>query len=206
MNTEPSTPSRVGTASVVIFGTSKMSSLAWHLLAHDSPYTVAGFVEDQAFRGNRDSLHGLPLVDYERVSELFPPASNELLFPIGWRDGNRFRAERCAHARAMGYRLARYASSRSHYSPGFCHRGKRSDSRCGGDSALCGSRRRCPSPILRLNLASRSDRSPLLYITRRLHWRRSGDRRQVRPWFRVRHSQSSRDSRRLLCGSRRRRR
>lgn len=96
-----------------------MSSLAWHLLVHDSPYTVAGFVEDHAFRGNRDSFHGLPLVDYERVSDLFPPASHALLLPIGWRDGNRFREERFAHARAMGYRLARYASSRAVIPPDF---------------------------------------------------------------------------------------
>ena len=97
---------------VVIFGLSHLSAVAWYAFTHDSPHRVVGFTVDAAYC-SAGALHGLPVVPFETLAETFSPAGCLLSLPIGWRGMNAMRAEKMARARAMGYRLASYVSSRA---------------------------------------------------------------------------------------------
>ncbi len=90
---------------IVVFGLANTSSVTWHLLTHSSGgYRVVGFTVDAAYR-DTDRLHGLPVVDFEQVETVFPPADCGMLIPLGWKEMNRLRMRKVAQARAKGYEL-----------------------------------------------------------------------------------------------------
>jgi sugar O-acyltransferase (sialic acid O-acetyltransferase NeuD family) len=102
---------------VVIFGVRNFASLAWHVLTHDTPLAVAGFTADGAYlRGDR--FHELPVVAFEEVEERFPPEAHQMLVPLGGRGANGFRRDRYLQAKAKGYELVTYVSSRALVAPG----------------------------------------------------------------------------------------
>jgi sugar O-acyltransferase (sialic acid O-acetyltransferase NeuD family) len=103
---------------VVLFGSGPFASLVWYWLSHDSPLIVAGFTVDRAYL-REPSHHGLPVVPFETVERDFPPADHLMLLPIGAARNNSMRAERCAAAKAKGYGLASYLSSRAIVPPAF---------------------------------------------------------------------------------------
>jgi len=59
------------------------------------------------------------VIAFDEVTSRYPPASAELFIAIGYSDLNRHRAEKFHAAKAMGYRLAAYLSSRATVWPGF---------------------------------------------------------------------------------------
>lgn len=95
-----------------IFGLGPQSSLAWHCLEHDSPLRPVAFAVDRSHL-DRDRHHGLPVHAFDELPAHRPPESSLLLAPIGYRSVNRLRAGIFARGRAMGYRFARYVSSRA---------------------------------------------------------------------------------------------
>jgi sugar O-acyltransferase (sialic acid O-acetyltransferase NeuD family) len=103
---------------LVLFGNGPFASMAWYWLSHDSPLTVTGFTVDAAYvRGA--SHHGLPVVPFDTVQQHFPPDDHLMLLPIGAMGNIALRAERCTAARAKGYALANYLSSRAIVPPDF---------------------------------------------------------------------------------------
>lgn len=103
---------------VVIFGGGKFASLAWYCLTHDSDHEVVGFTVDREFLGE-PNLHGLPVVDFAKVEQTFPPAEHAMLVHVGPAAMNGVRIARCEEARQKGYRLANYLSSRALTWPDF---------------------------------------------------------------------------------------
>jgi sugar O-acyltransferase (sialic acid O-acetyltransferase NeuD family) len=97
---------------VVLFGNREFASLAWYALTNDSPYEVAGFTVDGAYFTS-PTLHGLPVVPFERVEERFPPGDVRLLLPIGGDRLNRLRAQKYREAKRKGYAFVSYVSSRA---------------------------------------------------------------------------------------------
>lgn len=91
---------------VVIFGLAEQSSVTWHLLSHcrRQRYRVVGFTVDAAYR-RVDTLHDLPVVDFERVEDAFPAATCAMIVPLGWKGMNHLRMAKVAAARAKGYEL-----------------------------------------------------------------------------------------------------
>jgi sugar O-acyltransferase (sialic acid O-acetyltransferase NeuD family) len=97
---------------IVILGIGELSQLAHFYFARDAGRHVAGFTVDAEFiRGER--YEGLPLVPYQVLEQRFPPDAFDLFVAIGYSKLNTVRAERCARARAQGYRLASYVSTRA---------------------------------------------------------------------------------------------
>nr|WP_316639091.1 acetyltransferase [uncultured Roseateles sp.] len=97
---------------IVILGTGELAQLAHFYFTRDAGREVAGFTVDAKYAGAPDYL-GLPLVDYETLESRFPPDRYELFVAIGYTQLNAARAQRCAEARARGYRLASYVSTRA---------------------------------------------------------------------------------------------
>lgn len=97
---------------LVLFGNGKFASLAWYCITHDSAHRVVAFTVDAPFL-KEDRLHGLPVVDFTQVQERFAPTEHEMLVHLGQTDMGALRISRVAAARAKGYRLASYVSSRA---------------------------------------------------------------------------------------------
>jgi sugar O-acyltransferase (sialic acid O-acetyltransferase NeuD family) len=97
---------------VVIFGAGKIADEAYFYLTNDSPHEIVAFTIDAAYLSGREKL-GLPVVAFEEVQEKYPPDDYQMFVAVGYQDLNRFRAERYEEAKARGYKLISYVSSRA---------------------------------------------------------------------------------------------
>lgn len=102
---------------VVLFGNGSVARVVHCFLSHDSPYEVAAFTVDGEYI-NEDTLCGLPVVPFADVESIYPPDEYGMLVAVGYIGVNRLRAERYAQAKAMGYQLISYVSSRATTWPG----------------------------------------------------------------------------------------
>jgi sugar O-acyltransferase (sialic acid O-acetyltransferase NeuD family) len=98
-------------AKLVIFGTGDIARLAHFYFTRDSPHDVVAFTVDAEYRRG-DEFLGLPLVDFADVTRRYPPDEHQLFVALSYSQMNRLRAARYEQAKALGYRLASYVSSR----------------------------------------------------------------------------------------------
>jgi sugar O-acyltransferase (sialic acid O-acetyltransferase NeuD family) len=73
---------------------------------------VVGFTVEQAHL-QRSELHGLPVVPFETLDQHFAPANHAFYAAVTYTQLNRLRARLAASAKARGYALASYVSSRA---------------------------------------------------------------------------------------------
>jgi len=97
---------------LVIFGTGDIGQLAWHYFTTDTHYEVAAFTVD------RESLSGgtfcdLPLVPFESIGDRFPADEHAFFVALSYSGLNSLRREKYLAAKAMGYSMASYVSSRA---------------------------------------------------------------------------------------------
>ncbi|HEX5093991.1 MAG TPA: acetyltransferase [Burkholderiales bacterium] len=97
---------------LVLFGAGDIAQLAHYYFSKDSSYRVAAFTVDGAFLKS-PALEGLPVVPFEDVARRFPPAEFEMFVALSYAGLNALRKEKYLAAKAMGYRLASYVSSRA---------------------------------------------------------------------------------------------
>ncbi len=97
---------------VVIFGSGDVAEMNHFFFANDSTYEVVAFTVDQAYL-KEETVCGLPVVPFERVEAIYPPAEHEMALFLGYRDLNRFRAGKYFQAKEKGYSLASYVCSRA---------------------------------------------------------------------------------------------
>jgi len=100
------------TSRLLLFGDQDFAQLAYEYFTHDSPYQVVAFTVDKAHLKS-DELCGLPVVPFEEIGERFPPGQHSMYVAIVYGRLNRTRQEVCARAKAHGYTLASYISSRA---------------------------------------------------------------------------------------------
>ena len=99
---------------LVVFGAGDIARLAHFYFTKDARREVVAFTVDREFR-TADSFLGLPLVDFEDVAQSFPSAEHDAFVALSYRGMNKLRAAKYAEARAKGYTLASYVSSRCSY-------------------------------------------------------------------------------------------
>ena len=97
---------------IVVFGTGEIAELADFYFSQDSKFRVAGFTVDEAYLKDSE-FHGRPVVPFERVMKSFPPQSYGLFVAVSYSKINELRAAKVAAARAAGYQLVSYVSSRA---------------------------------------------------------------------------------------------
>jgi sugar O-acyltransferase (sialic acid O-acetyltransferase NeuD family) len=103
---------------LVIFGTEATAEVIDFYFTHDSEYDVAAFTVDGAYLDG-DDYRGRPVVAFEELPSRFPPDDHELFIAVGFQKMNAVRAMKFAEAKAMGYTLASYLSSKASAWPGF---------------------------------------------------------------------------------------
>jgi len=100
------------TQKLVIGGDSAYAEIAREYFDADSAYEVVGFTVEQGFL-KRDTLHGLPVVPFESLEQHFAPGEHAFHAAVTYTQLNRLRARLAAQAKARGYALASYVSSRA---------------------------------------------------------------------------------------------
>jgi sugar O-acyltransferase (sialic acid O-acetyltransferase NeuD family) len=97
-------------AKLVIFGAGDIARLAHYYFTRDSEHEVVAFAVDQAYRQGETFLD-LPLVDFEDVTRLYPPADHKMFVAVSYAKMNKVRAQKYHQAKNMGYELLSYVSS-----------------------------------------------------------------------------------------------
>ncbi len=99
-------------AQLVLFGAGDIADVAWFYFTHDSPHEVVAFTVDREYL-TQDELHGVPVVPFEECADRYPPDQHDMFVALSYAKRNQVRAEKCAAAKAAGYRLVSYVSSRA---------------------------------------------------------------------------------------------
>ncbi|MFN2532374.1 MAG: acetyltransferase [Pyrinomonadaceae bacterium] len=97
---------------IVIFGAGKIADEAYFYLTNDSPHDVVAFTVDRQHLGGDIKL-GLPVVPFEDISDIYPPAEFKMFVAVGYQDLNEFRARKYNEAKSLGYELISYVSSKA---------------------------------------------------------------------------------------------
>lgn len=97
---------------LVIFGSGDMAELAHHYFSTESDYEVVAFTLDAEFV-EQTEFCGLPVVPFAELPSRYPPAAHALFVAIGYSKVNRIRREKYLAAKAAGYALASFISSRA---------------------------------------------------------------------------------------------
>jgi sugar O-acyltransferase (sialic acid O-acetyltransferase NeuD family) len=96
---------------LVIFGAGDIAKLAHHYFTRDARREVVAFTVDREYQ-RADTFLGLPLYAFDEIRVRCPPEEHDLFVAVSYAKMNRVRAERYGAARAMGYALPSYVSSR----------------------------------------------------------------------------------------------
>lgn len=99
-------------AKVIVFGVLDTAELAHYYLTHDSDHEVVAFTVNRQYI-EHDNFHGLPVVAFEDVENIFPPSEYKFFAPMTGRNMNRNREAIYNHAKAKGYQFISYISSRA---------------------------------------------------------------------------------------------
>ncbi|MFA6963985.1 acetyltransferase [Bosea sp. (in: a-proteobacteria)] len=98
---------------IVVFGVGKITDVVASLIEEQSGFTIKGFTCDRAFMTSAEN-QGRPVIPFDEVETVFPPASHRMLVAIGYHDLNRVREERCREASGKGYGLVSWISPDAH--------------------------------------------------------------------------------------------
>jgi len=98
-------------AKIVVFGAGDIARLAHFYFSTDSEHDVVAFTVDAEYR-QADTFDGLPLVAFDRVAERYPPREYAMFIALSYARMNDVRAAKYTEAKALGYQLASYVSSR----------------------------------------------------------------------------------------------
>lgn len=97
---------------LVIFGSGDIAQLAHYYFSTDSAYEVAAFTVDADYVQGK-TFSDLPVVAFEEVANKYPPDRYDFFVALSYSKLNLVRKEKYLAAKALGYRLASYVSTRA---------------------------------------------------------------------------------------------
>lgn len=100
------------TKKLIIVGDSGFAEIAHEYFEADSSYEVVAFSVERDYL-KKEELRGLPVVPFEELEIRFDPTIHEIYVAATYTQLNRLRARLSSAAKAKGYKLASYISSRT---------------------------------------------------------------------------------------------
>jgi sugar O-acyltransferase (sialic acid O-acetyltransferase NeuD family) len=95
---------------VVVFGTTQTAELANYYLSQTSDeYEIVAFTVDKQYR-QTDLLFGKPLVDFDKVEQIYPPTDYYLFAPMTGKGLNKLRERVFLEGKQKGYKFITYIS------------------------------------------------------------------------------------------------
>ena len=98
-------------AKLVIFGAGDIARLAHYYFTRDSEHDIAAFTVDQKYL-QADTFLDLPLLPFEEVSNTYAPGEYKMFVALSYARMNKLREQKYQQAKANGYELVSYVSSR----------------------------------------------------------------------------------------------
>lgn len=98
-------------AKLVVFGAGDIAKLAHYYFTRDSKHEVVAFSVDKEYLKD-DIFLGLPLLDFDRITDHYPPKIYKMFIALSYAKMNKVRAEKYYKAKELGYELVSYVSSR----------------------------------------------------------------------------------------------
>ncbi len=99
---------------IIIFGTGDIAQIANYYFEIDSNYDVVAFTVDSAFL-TQNEYEGKPLVAFESITDIYPPQHYKMFIALSYAKMNKLREGKYHEAKAKGYTLVSYVSSRCSY-------------------------------------------------------------------------------------------
>lgn len=100
------------TKRLVIFGSGDIAQLAHFYFSTDSDYEVVCFTVDSAYI-TEPTFCGLPVVPFEEVATRYSPEGHDFFVALSYSKLNEVRKEKYLAAKALGYHLTSFISSRA---------------------------------------------------------------------------------------------
>lgn len=97
---------------IIIFGTGDIAQLAHYYFSNDSEHQVSAFTVDAEYITMHE-LYALPVVPFSEIVRRYPPDRHKLFVALSYAKLNEVRKQKYLAAKALGYRLVSYVSSRS---------------------------------------------------------------------------------------------
>jgi len=97
------------THNLLIFGTTPYSSLLAEAFIFERSRVVSGFVVDGTHVKSA-TFDLKPLYAFEDILKFSPPETHSIIFPLGWKAMNLFRAKKIDEAKIMGYEIESFIS------------------------------------------------------------------------------------------------
>ena len=95
----------------IIFGIGRGATVATRYFSDDSSHEIVAYTVDDEY-ADRKEFMGRPVIPFSRIEKEIPPEESQMFVPLGFQRMNALRAEKFAAAKAKGYSLASYISSR----------------------------------------------------------------------------------------------
>lgn len=102
------------TKKLVIVGAGEFGEIAYEYFTDDSEYEVVAFAVERKYR-NINGLRKLPVIDFESITELYPPNEFFVFVAITYVKLNRARKRLYQKCKELGYCCAKYVSSHSFF-------------------------------------------------------------------------------------------
>lgn len=99
---------------LVIVGAGEMGEIAYEYFTDDSEYEVVAFAVEKAYR-EIDTLRDLPVIEFERIKDVYPPEHYYVFVAVTYVKLNRARRRLYNVCKEMGYTCASYVSSHSFF-------------------------------------------------------------------------------------------
>ena len=97
---------------LVIFGTGDIAQLAHYYFSTDSDYEVVAFTVDAAYI-TEVMFCDLPIIPFDELVNRYSPDTHQLFAALSYSKLNAVRKEKYLAAKALGYTIASYISSKA---------------------------------------------------------------------------------------------
>ena len=101
-------------AKIIIFGTGDIAQIANYYFDIDSEHEVIAFTVDHTFI-TTNTFEGKPIVAFEELINLYPPDDYKMFIALSYSNLNKIRESKYHEAKAKGYELISYVSSKCSY-------------------------------------------------------------------------------------------
>lgn len=101
---------------IVVFGKGDIAQIANYYFDIDSNYEVVAFTLDGAYLAEGETEYeGKPMIAFADVVSKYPPSDYKMFIAMSYARMNKVREEKYQQAKAMGYTLVSYVSSKCTY-------------------------------------------------------------------------------------------
>ena len=96
---------------IIIFGTGDIAQIANYYFEIDSNYEVEAFTVDAEYC-IENTYEGKPLIPFQQLTNTYPPDLYKLFIALSYSQMNKIREQKYYEAKAKGYELVSYISSK----------------------------------------------------------------------------------------------